>query len=110
MLVKGYLHRKARVGDAIGNGSWNGGRPFEKSTHLSAESPVKKAFLSTMQADPPGSAGKDAGRNLDHGSHLHDQTRDPDSFFRPSQPTSGENAAINARTLLPSGRAKGATL
>jgi len=50
--VKGYLvHRKAGAGDAIGKGRWSGGRPFEKSAHLLVESPVKKAFLSTIQAD-----------------------------------------------------------
>ena len=45
------MHRKAGAGDAIGKGRWSGGRPFEKSAHLLVESPVKKAFLSTVQAD-----------------------------------------------------------
>jgi hypothetical protein len=50
-LSRDILHRKAGVGDAIGKGRWSGGRPFEKSAHLLVESPVKKAFLSTIQAD-----------------------------------------------------------
>ncbi|MEK6558450.1 MAG: hypothetical protein AABZ14_09155 [Candidatus Margulisiibacteriota bacterium] len=45
------MHRKAGAGDAVGKGRWSGGRPFEKSAHLLVESPVKKAFLSTIQAD-----------------------------------------------------------
>jgi hypothetical protein len=45
------LHRKAGTGDAIGEGRWNSGRSFEKSAPLLVESPVKKAFLSTIQAD-----------------------------------------------------------
>jgi len=45
------LHRKTGSGDAIGKGRWSGGRPFEKSAHLLVESPIKKAFLSTIQAD-----------------------------------------------------------
>lgn len=55
LLVKGYLAsylvRKEGVGDAIGRGRWCSGRPFEKSDHLLVESPVKKAFLSTIQAN-----------------------------------------------------------
>ena len=50
-LSMDILHLKAGAGDAIGKGRWNGGRPFEKSAHLLVESPVKKAFLSTIQAD-----------------------------------------------------------
>jgi hypothetical protein len=45
------MHRKAGAGDVIGKGRWSGGHPFEKSAHLLVESPVKKAFLSTIQAD-----------------------------------------------------------
>jgi hypothetical protein len=45
------MYRKAGAGDAIGEGRWSGGRPFEKSAHLLVESPVKKVFLSTIQAD-----------------------------------------------------------
>ncbi len=44
------MDRKAGAGDAIGRWS-GGGRPFEKSAHFLVESPVKKAFLSTIQAD-----------------------------------------------------------
>ena len=50
LLVKGYLDRKAGAGDAIGKGRWSSGRSFEKSAHLLVESPVKRAFLSTIQA------------------------------------------------------------
>jgi hypothetical protein len=44
------LHRKAGAGDAIGKARWSGG-PLEKSAHLLVKSPVKKAFLSAIQAD-----------------------------------------------------------
>jgi hypothetical protein len=44
-------HRKAGAGDAIGKERWSGDRPFEKSAHLLVELPVKKAFLSTIQAN-----------------------------------------------------------
>jgi len=48
LLVKGYflsiLHQKAGAGDAIWQGRWIGGRPFEKSSHLLGESPDKRAF------------------------------------------------------------------
>jgi hypothetical protein len=50
-LSRDILDRKAGAGDAIGKGRWSGGHPFEKSAHLLVESPVKKAFLSTIQAD-----------------------------------------------------------
>jgi hypothetical protein len=45
------MHRKAGAGDAVGKGRWSGVRHLEKSAHLLVESPVKKAFLSTIQAD-----------------------------------------------------------
>ena len=45
------MHRKAGAGDAIGKGRWNGVRHLQKSAHLLVESPVKKAFLSTIQAN-----------------------------------------------------------
>jgi hypothetical protein len=48
-LSKDILHRKAVAGDAIGKGRWSGGGPFEKSDHLLVESPVKRAFFSTIQ-------------------------------------------------------------
>ena len=51
-MSRDILHRKAGAGDAVGGGRWIGGRSFEKSAHLLVESPVKKAFLSTIQADP----------------------------------------------------------
>ena len=51
LLVKGYMDRKAGAGDAVGKGRWGSGRSFEKSAHLLVESPVKRAFLSTIQAD-----------------------------------------------------------
>jgi len=51
LLVKGYYASKAGAGDAVGKGRRSGGRPFEKSAHLWVESPVKKASLSTIQAD-----------------------------------------------------------
>ena len=55
LLVKGYFaSRKAGAGDAIGKGRWSGVRHLEKSDHLLVESPVKKAFLSTIQADLSG--------------------------------------------------------
>jgi len=50
-MSRDILHRKAGAGDAVGGGRWIGGRSFEKSAHLLVESPVKKAFLSTIQAD-----------------------------------------------------------
>jgi len=50
-LSRDIMHRKAGADDAIGKGRWSGGRPFEKSSHLLVESPVKKAFLSTIQAN-----------------------------------------------------------
>ena len=47
-LVNGYfasiLHRKAGAGDAIWQGRWIGGRPFEKSARLLVESADKGAF------------------------------------------------------------------
>ena len=51
MFVKGYFASKSRAGDAVGKGRWSGGRSFEKSAHLLVESPVKRAFFSTIQAD-----------------------------------------------------------
>ena len=45
------MNRKAEAGNAIGKGKWSGVRPFEKSAHFLVESPVKKAFVSTIQAD-----------------------------------------------------------
>ena len=50
-MSRDILHRKAGAGDGIGKGRWSSGRPFEKSAHLFVKSPVKKAFLSTIQAD-----------------------------------------------------------
>ena len=50
-LSRDIMHRKSGAGDAIGKGRWSVGRPFEKSDHLLVELPVKKAFLSTIQAD-----------------------------------------------------------
>jgi hypothetical protein len=47
------LFRKAGAGDAVGKGRWSSGRSFEKSAHLLVESPVKRAFLSTIQAGLP---------------------------------------------------------
>jgi hypothetical protein len=44
------MHRKAGAGDAVGKRRWNSDRSFEKSAHLLVESPVKRAFLSTIQA------------------------------------------------------------
>jgi hypothetical protein len=51
LLVKGYYESKSRAGDAIGKGRWSDIRPYEKSAHLLVCSLVKKAFLSTIQAD-----------------------------------------------------------
>jgi hypothetical protein len=51
LLVKGYFDRKAEAGDAVGKGRWSSGHSFEKSTHLFVKSPVKKAFLSTIQTN-----------------------------------------------------------
>jgi len=45
------MHRKAGAGDAVGKGRWSGVRHLEKYAYLLVESPVKKAFLSTIQAD-----------------------------------------------------------
>jgi len=45
------LHRKTETGDAIGKGRCSGDRPFEKSSHLLVESPIKKALFSTIQPD-----------------------------------------------------------
>ena len=50
-LLREILHRKAGDGDVVGKGKWGGIRPFEKSVHLVVGSPVKKAFLNTIQAD-----------------------------------------------------------
>jgi hypothetical protein len=48
LLVNGYfasiLHRKAGADDAIWQGRWIGGRPFEKSARLLVESADKGAF------------------------------------------------------------------
>jgi len=49
LLTTDILHRKAGAGDAIGKGRWRSGRSFDKSDHLLVESPVKRAFLSTIQ-------------------------------------------------------------
>lgn len=53
--VKGYfatiLHGNAGAGDAIGGGRWIGGRSFGKSAHFFVESPGKRAFMSTIQAN-----------------------------------------------------------
>jgi hypothetical protein len=66
-LVKKYfaavLHRKAGVGDTVGQEGWIGGRSFEKEklnfhkarhnlhkpAHLLVEFPGKRAFISTIQ-------------------------------------------------------------
>jgi hypothetical protein len=48
---QGYFASKNRAGDAVGKGRWSRRRPFEKSAHLLVESPVRKAFLSTIQVD-----------------------------------------------------------
>jgi hypothetical protein len=45
------MHRKAGDGDVVGRGRWSSSSSFEKSDYLLVESPVKKAFLSTIQAD-----------------------------------------------------------
>jgi hypothetical protein len=50
-LSRDILDRKAGAGDAVGKGRWSSSRSFEKSAHLLVESPVKRAFLSTIQAD-----------------------------------------------------------
>jgi hypothetical protein len=50
-ILHRYFASKSRGGDAVGKGRRSGGRPLEKSAHLLVESPVKKAFLSTIQAD-----------------------------------------------------------
>jgi hypothetical protein len=49
---KGYFASKSRgLRYAVGKGRWSDGHPFKKSVHLLVESPVKKAFLSTIQAN-----------------------------------------------------------
>jgi hypothetical protein len=45
------LRRKPVAGDAIGGGRWIGGRPFEKSPHISVASPGKMLFLSAIQTN-----------------------------------------------------------
>jgi hypothetical protein len=50
-IIRNILHRKAGAGDAVGKGRQSSVRLFEKSAHFLIESPVKKAFLSTIQAD-----------------------------------------------------------
>jgi hypothetical protein len=49
LLAEGYLHQKTGAGDAIEKGRWSGGGSFDRSYHLLVESPVKKAFMSTIQ-------------------------------------------------------------
>jgi len=47
-LSRDNFHRKTGAGYEMWIG---GGRSFEKSAHLSVESPVEKAFLSAIQTD-----------------------------------------------------------
>jgi len=49
LLVKGYFGSKSRAGDAVWKGRWISVHSFEKSDHLLVESPIKKAFLNTIQ-------------------------------------------------------------
>ena len=44
LRVKGYFTSKAGAGDAVGRGRWSRSRPFEKSAHRLAESPVQKVI------------------------------------------------------------------
>jgi hypothetical protein len=48
--MQGY-YASSGAGDVVGKRRWSSGRPFEKAARLLAESPVKKAFVSTIQAD-----------------------------------------------------------
>ena len=50
LLVNGYFASKSKGWRWGWEGGWSGGRPFDKSAHLLVESPVEKAFLSTIHA------------------------------------------------------------
>ena len=50
-LSRDILHPKSRAGDAVGNGWWNIGRTFDKSTPLFVDLPATKAILNGFQAD-----------------------------------------------------------